>query len=354
MAARFLDAARSRPADRRRRRHGRPRLERRAAAALPRGGEPARAGEPSSRCTSGFISAGAELIETNTFGANRRKLARALPRGRARSDQRGGGRSSRATRGRSPGRDVFIAGSIGPLGDARDDGDVRAASCSRSRRGSSRAAAPTSSWSRRSTTSTSSRRRSRPSAPCLEPPDRRAADLRRGRARRSRRDRPARRPSGCAHSTSPRSARTTAPGRSPRCAALEQMGGNGKPLAALPNVGLASLAGRPRHLPARDARVLRRVRRARARPRRADHRRLLRHARRPRSRRSAAAVDEERQAARAARRSRATRARHRARRGAARDAARTRARRGRVRRLGAARPAARGRIPTGCSRSPAR
>ena len=45
-----------------------------AAAPLPGGGEPPRAGA-SSRCTSSFINAGAELIETNTFGANRRKLA---------------------------------------------------------------------------------------------------------------------------------------------------------------------------------------------------------------------------------------------------------------------------------------
>ena len=37
-----------------------------------------------------YIRAGAELIETNTFGANRRKLAGKLPRGRVRGDQLGG------------------------------------------------------------------------------------------------------------------------------------------------------------------------------------------------------------------------------------------------------------------------
>ena len=64
-----------------------------------------------------FIRAGAELIETNTFGANRRKLAGALPRGRARADQL----DRRAARPRGArgvaARDVFIAGAIGPLGE---------------------------------------------------------------------------------------------------------------------------------------------------------------------------------------------------------------------------------------------
>ena len=44
-------------------------------------------------------------------------------------------------------------------------------------------------------------------------------------------------------STSPRSARTTAPACQAALRALERMGESGKPLAALPNVGLASLAG---------------------------------------------------------------------------------------------------------------
>ena len=59
--------------------------------------------------------------------------------------------------------------------------------------------------------------------------------------------------------------------------ALEQMRGDGLPLAALPNIGLASLSGGRVDLPACDARVLRRVRRAGAQPRRAGDRRLLRH-----------------------------------------------------------------------------
>ena len=36
-----------------------------------------------------FINAGADLIETNSFGANRHKLAPELPRGRVRADQLG-------------------------------------------------------------------------------------------------------------------------------------------------------------------------------------------------------------------------------------------------------------------------
>ena len=48
-----------------------------------------------------FIRAGADLIETNTFGANRQQAGAALPRGRARADQRRRASSSRARRARS-------------------------------------------------------------------------------------------------------------------------------------------------------------------------------------------------------------------------------------------------------------
>ena len=64
-----------------------------------------------------FIRAGAELIETNTFGANRPQARRPLPRGRPRADQLDGVRLAREAREVS-GADVFIAGSIGPLGEA--------------------------------------------------------------------------------------------------------------------------------------------------------------------------------------------------------------------------------------------
>jgi methionine synthase / methylenetetrahydrofolate reductase (NADH) len=64
----------------------------------------------------GFINAGAELIETNTFGANRRKLA-----GHFLEDELERVNSSAVKLAREAreitGRDVFIAGAIGPLGE---------------------------------------------------------------------------------------------------------------------------------------------------------------------------------------------------------------------------------------------
>jgi len=64
-----------------------------------------------------FINAGAELIETNTFGANRRKLAQHFLEDdfeRINSTAVKLARNAREVTG----RDVFIAGSIGPLGEA--------------------------------------------------------------------------------------------------------------------------------------------------------------------------------------------------------------------------------------------
>jgi methionine synthase / methylenetetrahydrofolate reductase (NADH) len=63
-----------------------------------------------------FINAGAELIETNTFGANRRKLAaRYLDDELVRINE-AGVKLARDARQVS-GKEVFIAGSIGPLGE---------------------------------------------------------------------------------------------------------------------------------------------------------------------------------------------------------------------------------------------
>ena len=64
----------------------------------------------------GYIAAGAELIETNTFGANRRKLARALLEDSFEEINSAGVRLAREAR-EVAGRDVFVAGSIGPLGE---------------------------------------------------------------------------------------------------------------------------------------------------------------------------------------------------------------------------------------------
>jgi methionine synthase I (cobalamin-dependent)/5,10-methylenetetrahydrofolate reductase len=63
-----------------------------------------------------FIGAGAELIETNTFGANRHKLRSQYLEDELVAINEGGVKLAREAREVS-GRDVYIAGSIGPLGD---------------------------------------------------------------------------------------------------------------------------------------------------------------------------------------------------------------------------------------------
>jgi methionine synthase I (cobalamin-dependent) len=78
-----------------------------------------------------YIAAGAELIETNTFGANRRKLARVLLDDAFEQVNSAGVRLAREAR-EVAGRDVFVAGAIGPLGelevfDASEHGPLYAA-----------------------------------------------------------------------------------------------------------------------------------------------------------------------------------------------------------------------------------
>jgi methionine synthase / methylenetetrahydrofolate reductase (NADH) len=63
-----------------------------------------------------FIRAGADLIETNTFGANRRKLSQLFLEDDFDRINGAGVKVAREAR-EVAGRDVFIAGSIGPLGD---------------------------------------------------------------------------------------------------------------------------------------------------------------------------------------------------------------------------------------------
>src|SRR3954465_12006656 len=63
-----------------------------------------------------FINAGAELIETNTFGANRRKLAHQFLEDELERINSTAVKLAREAREIAAG-EVFIAGSIGPLGE---------------------------------------------------------------------------------------------------------------------------------------------------------------------------------------------------------------------------------------------
>ncbi len=64
-----------------------------------------------------YVAAGAELIETNTFGANRHRLAEHGLADRVREINLAGARLARAAADRA-GRPVWVAGSVGPLGVA--------------------------------------------------------------------------------------------------------------------------------------------------------------------------------------------------------------------------------------------
>src|SRR5579863_4777692 len=63
-----------------------------------------------------FINAGAELIETNSFGANRRKLASHFLEDALEDINAQAVKLAREARSLT-GRDVFIAAAIGPLGE---------------------------------------------------------------------------------------------------------------------------------------------------------------------------------------------------------------------------------------------
>jgi methionine synthase / methylenetetrahydrofolate reductase(NADPH) len=71
----------------------------------------------------GFIRAGAEIIETNTFGANRRKLSEHYLEDQVAAINEAGVKIARDAREVS-GSDVFIAGAIGPLGAPARDCDA--------------------------------------------------------------------------------------------------------------------------------------------------------------------------------------------------------------------------------------
>src|SRR3954464_2893621 len=63
-----------------------------------------------------FINAGAELIETNSFGANRRKLAHNFLEDDLEKINSTAVKLARGAR-EMTGRDVFIGGAIGPIGE---------------------------------------------------------------------------------------------------------------------------------------------------------------------------------------------------------------------------------------------
>jgi methionine synthase / methylenetetrahydrofolate reductase(NADPH) len=75
-----------------------------------------RAPETVVKLHAGFIAAGADLIETNSFGANRRKLAANYLDDEVHAINSSAVKLAREAR-EMAGRDVFIAGSIGPLGE---------------------------------------------------------------------------------------------------------------------------------------------------------------------------------------------------------------------------------------------
>jgi homocysteine S-methyltransferase len=59
-----------------------------------------------------YVKAGAEVLETNTFGANHYRLQRHGFESRVEEINRAGVRIARS----AAGPDVFVAGSVGPLG----------------------------------------------------------------------------------------------------------------------------------------------------------------------------------------------------------------------------------------------
>src|ERR1700740_629500 len=71
----------------------------------------------------GYIRAGAELIETNTFGANRAKLAEHFLDDELEQLNSAAVKLAREAREVS-GKEIFIAGSIGPGGDAAEQARI--------------------------------------------------------------------------------------------------------------------------------------------------------------------------------------------------------------------------------------
>jgi methionine synthase / methylenetetrahydrofolate reductase(NADPH) len=189
----------------------------------------------------GYIQAGAELIETNTFGANRRKLASHYLEDDFEAINSSAVRLAREAREIS-GKEVFIGGSIGPLGEAGERpvderGRLFAEQASvLEGRGADLFVIETFfDLVELETAIEAVRAVSRLPIVALLTFDEEAETLAGVTAREA-----ARRLAdldvvaiGANHGAGPQSA----------LAALEQMGKDGRPLAAMPNIGLASLAG---------------------------------------------------------------------------------------------------------------
>jgi methionine synthase / methylenetetrahydrofolate reductase(NADPH) len=186
-----------------------------------------------------FINAGAELIETNTFGANRRKLAHHFLEDDLEEINSAGVKLARDAR-EMTGRDVFIGGAIGPLGEpatSRVRRDLFAEQAAvLEGRGADLFMLETF-YDLEEVTDAVEAVRSASSLPivALLTFDESAETLAgvtaaEAAARLTELDVAA---MGANHGA----------GLLAALAALEQMGKDGKPLAALPNVGLASLAG---------------------------------------------------------------------------------------------------------------
>ena len=264
-----------RPADRRRRRHGRAHLGGRGRPALPRGGEPPRARERRRRPR--------ELHRGRRRADRDEHLRREPPQARPRPPRRLGSRRSTpracgspGRRARSPGATSSSRARSARSASSRCSTRPSTARCTRRRRASSRDVASTCSWSRRSSTSRSSvvaveavrGVSSLPIVALLTFDDDAEITGGVGAAAAARRlaelDVAA---IGTNHGAGP----TVALSRAPRDAR------RGPPARGAAQHRPGEPRRRPDRLPALDAGLLRRVRRAGGRARRTDRRRLLRH-----------------------------------------------------------------------------
>ena len=222
-----------------------------------------------------FIRAGAELIETNTFGANRRKLAAHFLEDDFERINSSGVRLAREAR-EVAGADVFIAGSIGPSGEMErfDVAEQSQAFSEQAQvlegRGVDLLMLETFFDLEELVAAVEAVRA------CLLPPHRRADDLRRGRADTRRR-------LGQGGSRAARRARRRCRGRQPQrrpggCAERACRDAAGRPRAGgAPERRPREPRRIARRLPTRNARLLRRVCGTGAAAGRRHHRRLLRH-----------------------------------------------------------------------------